>query len=310
MSDVEPTENEIQTEMEWRGEEEAERRASEPARPVEDRDPVGPYAPTRGAELAGHIEFSRGWEAGARATRERHQVTADQNQYKEGFRAGVKIGAAEQEARILDRPFVETETELPSAYDVAERTLQAATCMVIPVSVEDLPEKVKENAAAVADTATVIADRLFGWLWQFTDMDGPDTGDVPPPYPQSDPASVWAGRVAIDETCGSCSQPRERHDPGCLYAPRERTGDPWAPPLPGKQPCCGASLDAHFGDCDQLGAEKGEQVVEPRPQVEACPECRSGKHDNCPGRVLDEGATELEWTACPCAGESHPESLG
>jgi hypothetical protein len=37
-----------------------------------------------------------------------------------------------------------------------------------------------------------------------------------------------------------------------------------------------------------------------------CSECRAGRHENCPGVVLDP---QQESHACPCALDRHPESL-
>ena len=52
----------------------------------------------------------------------------------------------------------------------------------------------------------------------------------------------------------------------------------------------------------------------PTPEQQACPECLAGKHDNCGGRILDESSVNepgpVKYIPCPCAGETHPESLG
>lgn len=54
---------------------------------------------------------------------------------------------------------------------------------------------------------------------------------------------------------------------------------------------CGASTFAeHADDCSAA------------PPVEPCPECRAGKHGNCPGRVLNRFD---KWRSCPCGDPSH-----
>lgn len=328
MADVEPTDNEIQAEMEWRGEEEAERRANEAARPVEDREPVGPYAPTRTdphievnvpmpgagrslsfqslAEAAQRIrigDVGRLVEAGMtataaaehvermakiRATRDSEHESAFRQGRDAGFAEHARVVKAEREAATLGGVLDTTETwseSTPSAYDVAERALDYASRLVSPVYAVNtmVDEQIGPVAVQYARMTTDLADRLYGWLWQFTDMDGP--------------------RSEI-ETCGSCSQPRERHDPGCLYAPRERAGDPWEP------------LTGVLKSDTPIRFEPAEQVDDgpaPTPEQQACPECRQGKHDNCPGRVLenDEGDGGAPvYAACPCALDTHPESIG
>jgi hypothetical protein len=40
-----------------------------------------------------------------------------------------------------------------------------------------------------------------------------------------------------------------------------------------------------------------------RPELEACPECQQGKHDNCDGTTWDDWRDT--YAECPCAGRGH-----
>ena len=48
-----------------------------------------------------------------------------------------------------------------------------------------------------------------------------------------------------------------------------------------------------------------DRIPEKAIEVQACPECRAGKHPNCDGRSWDYVADEP--APCPCAGAGHQE---
>jgi hypothetical protein len=341
-----------------------------PARPVEDREPVGPYAPSSGRIPGGHVSSggpaivgespitaaarairglsfdgltdtirkSRIGDVGAlvhagmtpteaaahvermakiRATADSEHQSAFRQGRDAGFAEHARVVAAEREARDLNQvdEFEFSEETNPSPYDVAERALDYATRLVKPIDGTMLPESVEAAADSAARCVELIGNRLYGWLWQFTDM--------------------TEGHPSRIETCGSCSQPRERHDPGCLYAPRSRGRSMSEPiidevshwptglikgPMVGPQiddpvlrcphPQCNAALTAGPGSmCTDPWCPSG--AAQPPAEPDPCPECRAGKHDNCGGRIINEapGPAALSYRACPCALDTHPESL-
>lgn len=217
-----------------------------------------------------------------RADIEQHtRITADQRHYQEGYRAGTKVGAAQQSARDLDEGWETTETLRPEAYDVADRALDYATRLVEPIKSAPLvlDEEFGPVTSAYVRLTTELAAGLYGWLTQFTEPDPPDGPSL-------------AERFVPAANGPRCPQP----ECGVLLDASGACTDPW---------------------CPSGGAVVGDPVVIAGPEPveqQSCPECRQGKHDNCPGRVLDEAATDdtgvPTYLACPCAVDTHPESLG
>jgi hypothetical protein len=333
--------------------------SEQPARPVEDREPVGPYAPTRALgespitaaarslNFTGFAEAVRssrigdvgklveaGMTASAAAAhvldmaKVRAEADAIRKQaraegYEAGFEAHARVVRAEREARQLDGVWETETTESvpPMPYDVADRALDYATRLVKPIDGTMLPESVEAAAEQQGRCAELIADRLYRWLWRFTEIDDPIDG------------------LRI-ETCGSCSQPRERHDPGCLYAPRPPK---WGPGpttvnitmtpgsfLPDEEEFAdrvraamadrtaemmrkfGAAAGQEDADLDADLVEDDDGAPLP-PEQQPCPECLAGKHGNCPGRIIDETAEAsadvddpIRYRPCPCPGRVAP----
>lgn len=218
-----------------------------------------------------------------------------QRAYREGYRHG---GDAE---RVLPAFNFTTEEAIdPTPFGAAVEALQAASRSVVPVQMEFDDNATEEAARRHVLLVTTVADGLVRWLSEHIE---PGTYD------------------ADALLCGACGNPRDQHTAGCLY------GSTW-----GRKPdtgmvangwCveCGAHPGSHFGTCSKLGpnapAGEGEdgaplppeqqpvwpaEAVDPDgPVVEnvdhRCPECRAGKHANCPGEVPDTSGYSI---ACPC----------
>lgn len=224
----------------------------------------------------------------------RAKVRADQDQYRDGYAAGVKIGAAEGEARALDGQFVET--EIPSAYDVAERALDYATRLVSPVYAVNtmVDEQFGPVASQYARLTTDLADKFYGWLWQFNDPNDPftspqqlgervDTAKLPRcPQPQcgvlldasgacTDPWCPSGGAVVGDPVIERVPTPEDQQ-----FRPMPEAGVT-------RCPSCGMSMKYGCSNPQcEAGPEPSELAEDPA-QALPCPECRAGKHPNCSG---------------------------
>lgn len=199
--------------------------------------------------------------------------------HSSGFRAGTTIGRAEAEAERPAADFTgETLNSEPSAYDLAVEAMHAAVRLVKPVdlSVITLDRRAdagEQLAAFVAD----VADELAGWLSEH----------IPPaPYGEGTPIvdeARWA--VADPDTatavnwCPSCGMSMKHgcSNPQC-DAPPELVEDDDGAPLP--------------------------------PEQQPCPECRAGKHLNCPDEIWTDGVGPGGgFIPCPCPDEWHRTAI-
>ncbi len=250
---------------------------------IAERDRRLPYAGLSGEQVAireGRIR-SEAYELGVEHGRLRQ---ADRDQREGWLAEGARIGRAQAEA---ERPFDFTGEALdsaPSTYDAAAVALDRAVRLVhrIDVSGVQSATAVKALIDQQALGVTLLADELLRWLSEHVEPEI-DVDQVDGPMPAVDEVQ-WA----VAPRCTSC---------GLSVFGAGPCSDPWCP----------AVVKAAEGTPELVEDGDGAPLA---PEAQPCPECRAGKHDNCGGRVPDEEGENLRWKPCPCAAESHPESLG
>lgn len=194
------------------------------------------------------------------------------------FAEGTRVGRAQAEAEELATYYAgDTLNAAPTTYDAAVVALEVAGRCVhrIDVAGYGTPEAQRLLVGQHAHGITALADELVRWLSEHVepDVEPGAGGGRPISELVIDEVVRWpVEQQATADRCSACGMSMSGAG-GC--------SDPWCP---------GAKPDAPLP-----------------PEQQPCPNCLAGKHDNCPGRIPGAGLTYLP---CPCAGQTHPESLG
>lgn len=218
--------------------------------------------------------------------------------YDDGFAAGVKVGRVEAAAEHLDQlgPVI-GHTE-PSTYDLAVEALHAAVRLVNPVKAASLllDDEIGPVSLAYARLTTTIADELVRWLSEHVDVE---------PQPIHDEVN-WAIpdlNIAMADRCTSCGSSVGFHFAGCTV-PLDQRGPV---SLPKSEAFATVDPDAELVEDDD-----GAPLP---PEQQPCPECRAGKHMNCPGEIWtelpadDAEAVREGFAPCPCPDQWHQSPI-
>lgn len=194
------------------------------------------------------------------------------------FAEGTRVGRAQAEAEELATYYAgdtlnAAPTTAPTTYDAAVVALEVAGRCVHRIDVAGFSSAEAQQLLVDqhAHGITALADELVRWLSEHIEPDAePGAGGGRP-----------ISELVIDEVV---RWPAEQQDRAAQLV-REAMTD---------------------GDRDGELVEDDDGSPLP-PEQQPCPNCLAGKHDNCPGRIPGAGLTYLP---CPCAGQTHPESLG